>query len=210
MARLSTDRYLWCGESRVRAFAEWRLLDELARRGLPVPTPVAARYQRAGLTYRCDLITQRIADARSLSGLLESAPLPRARWRAIGTVIGRLHRAGVDHADLNAHNILLTARDTAPTTPLPAGAAPAPPAAAGGSPDDESGVHVIDFDRGRLRTPGAWSSRNLRRLKHSLEKLSASLPAGRFTQAAWSDVLAGYADARDAGARDAGDPGRRS
>src|SRR5215475_14814676 len=30
MARLSTDKYWWYDEARVRAFAEWRLLQELA------------------------------------------------------------------------------------------------------------------------------------------------------------------------------------
>ena len=49
VARLSQDRYLWAGEERVRSFAEYRLLADLAERGLPVPRPVAARYQRSRL-----------------------------------------------------------------------------------------------------------------------------------------------------------------
>ena len=60
IARISEDRYVWAGEQRVRAFAEWRLLEILSRRGLPVPKPVAAWYGRERMTYRCDLITQRI------------------------------------------------------------------------------------------------------------------------------------------------------
>ena len=52
IARLSQDRYVWSGEDRVRAFAEWRLLFHLAQRGLDVPKPVAAFYRRAGLTYQ--------------------------------------------------------------------------------------------------------------------------------------------------------------
>ena len=51
-ARWSRDGYVWMGEDEVRAFAEWRLLDLLKRRGLPVPQPVAARYQRSGFRYR--------------------------------------------------------------------------------------------------------------------------------------------------------------
>ena len=70
IAKLSKDRYVWAGERRVRAFAEWRLLAVLKSRGLPVPQPVAARYERTGWTYRCDLIIQRIVDAEPLSGLL--------------------------------------------------------------------------------------------------------------------------------------------
>ena len=37
IARLSRDAYVWAGEARVRAFAEYRLLAELVRDGLPVP-----------------------------------------------------------------------------------------------------------------------------------------------------------------------------
>jgi 3-deoxy-D-manno-octulosonic acid kinase len=164
-ARISLDRYVWQGEDRVRAFVEWRLLQYLSERGLSVPKPVAARYQRTGVTYRCDLITERIVDAQSLSAALASAPVPENTWRAVGAAIARFHRHGVDHADLNAHNILL---------------------------DGNHGVTLIDFDRGRLRAPGAWAARNLQRLRRSLEKISRSLPAGRFTPAEWRQVSAGY------------------
>ena len=166
IARWSRDAYLWMGESRVRSFAECELLEILSRRGLHVPKPVAARYQKRGLFYRCDLITERIFDAEPLSALLGRAALAEPQWRAIGEAVGSLHRAGVDHADLNAHNVLL---------------------AAGGI------VSVIDFDRGRLRAPGAWTSRNLRRLRGSLAKIASGLPPGRFSDAAWSWLLAGYA-----------------
>jgi 3-deoxy-D-manno-octulosonic acid kinase len=165
IARLSQDRYWWSGEDRVRAFAEWRLLDYLAQRGLRVPKPVAAFYRRAGMTYRCDLITQRIVNAQSLSAALARTPLPENTWRSIGTAIVRLHSHGVDHADLNAHNILL---------------------------DDKPDISVIDFDRGRLRAPGQWTLGNLRRLERSLAKISMSLPPDRFTPAAWQQLLAGY------------------
>ncbi len=165
MARIAQDRYVWAGERRVRAFAEYRMLARLAGRGLPVPKPVAARYRRSGMIYRCDLIVQRIADAKPLSSMLAAAALSDASWRSIGATIARLHREGVDHADLNAHNILL---------------------------DGRGAVSAIDFDRCSLRGPGAWTSRNLRRLHRSLAKISRELPADRFTAAAWGCLLAGY------------------
>jgi 3-deoxy-D-manno-octulosonic acid kinase len=182
IARLSADAYVWNGEDKVRAFAEWRLLAVLAERGLPVPKPVAARYRRAGLLYRCDLITERIAAAEPLSAMLSRAALSESRWREIGAVIARLHAAGADHADLNAHNLLLT----------PAGA-----------------VSVIDFDRGRLHAAGAsgaagaagasgstrapgWAARNLRRLRRSLAKISRGLPPERYSQRTWEWLMAGY------------------
>jgi 3-deoxy-D-manno-octulosonic acid kinase len=165
IARVSQDRYVWAGEDRVRAFAEWRLLELLSKRGLRVPKPVAARYQRRGLFYRCDLITQRIVDAKPLSETLKDGAVSESTWRAVGAAVAQLHRVGVDHADLNAHNILL---------------------------DTQGAVSVIDFDRGRLRAPGAWASRNLQRLRRSLEKVSRGLPADRYSAEVREWLLAGY------------------
>jgi 3-deoxy-D-manno-octulosonic acid kinase len=165
MARLSQDRYWWFGEDRVRSFNEWRLLYYLSQRGLNVPKPVAGFYRREGSTYRCDLITERISPAQPLSVALKAGALAEAIWRSVGAAVACLHRHGVDHADLNAHNILLGTAGI---------------------------VSVIDFDRGQLRTPGAWTSRNLVRLKRSLQKIAAALPQDRFTPASWEALLAGY------------------
>jgi 3-deoxy-D-manno-octulosonic acid kinase len=96
---------------------------------------------------------------------LARAAIPEPCWRAIGAVIARLHRFGVDHADLNAHNILL---------------------------DAHGAVSVIDFDRGRLREPGAWARGNLQRLRESLLKISAALPEMRFSAQVWEWLMAGY------------------
>jgi len=165
MARISRSGYWWAGEPRVRAFAEYRLLEILVRRGLPVPAPIAARYRRRGFTYRCDIIVERIAGAQPLSSMLAQAALGDESWRTIGAVLARFHAAGVDHADLNAHNILIGA---------------------------DGAVSVIDFDRGRLRGPGGWRLRNLRRLRRSLGKISRALPPDRFPETAWKCLLAGY------------------
>jgi 3-deoxy-D-manno-octulosonic acid kinase len=166
----------------VRSFAEWRLLSMLAERGLPVPTPVAARYRRTGILYRCDLITERIAGAEPLSSTLVAGPLAAELWSTLGATIARFHAAGVDHADLNAHNILF-----------------------GGMERRNAGRAVfslIDFDRGRLHQPSvsaarpnAWMSRNLSRLQRSLWKITRRLPQDRFGAAAWQHLLAGYAAA---------------
>jgi 3-deoxy-D-manno-octulosonic acid kinase len=165
MARISQDRYWWSEEDRVRSFTEWRLLHYLAQRGLNVPKPVAAFYRRERWTYRCDLITERISQAQALSAALAAGALAAAMWRAVGAAVARLHRHGVDHADLNAHNILL---------------------------DIFGVVSVIDFDRGQLRAPGVWTAKNLARLERSLQKIAAALPKDRFTPACWTELLAGY------------------
>ncbi len=164
-ATLSRDRYLWMGERSVRAFSEARLLHTLHAQGLPVPQPVAAWYRRSVLTYRCDLITARIVDAVPLSAALAVAPLQDGQWRHIGAVLSRFHHAGVEHADLNAHNILLT----------PGGA-----------------VYVIDFDRGRQHANRYFAAANMARLHRSLHKIAAQLPAERFSTQAWEALLTGY------------------
>jgi 3-deoxy-D-manno-octulosonic acid kinase len=164
MAKVSKDAYLWRGENETRAFAEWYLTYHLCRAGLPVPVPIAARYRRSGLFYRADIITQRIENSESLAGRLVQGPLSLMQWIAIGRCIRRFHDAGVHHADLNAHNILLTPEQ----------------------------VYIIDFDRGTLRKRGWWADTNLVRLYRSLEKVTLLAAPESFTDEDWHSLLAGY------------------
>ncbi len=163
-AKISTDRYWYRGDSETRSFAEWYLLYHLHRAGLPVPAPIAARFERRGLLYRADLITQRIEDSESLAQRLARGSLPLTRWIEIGRCLRRFHDAGVCHADLNAHNILLT----------------------------EEQVYLIDFDRGTLRKRGWWADTTLVRLYRSLEKVTLLATPGSFTDQDWHSLLAGY------------------
>jgi 3-deoxy-D-manno-octulosonic acid kinase len=164
MAKISTDAYLWQGEGETRSFAEWYLTYHLYRAGLPVPAPIAARYRRHGLFYRADLITQRIEDSEPLAARLAKGPISLTQWIAIGRCIRRFHDAGVHHADLNAHNILLTPEQ----------------------------VYLIDFDRGTLRKRGWWADDNLVRLYRSLEKVTLLTAPDSFTDQDWHSLLAGY------------------
>jgi len=164
MARVSKDAYLWRSDSETRSFAEWYLTYHLFRAGLPVPAPIAARYRRQGMFYRADLITQRIENSESLASRLAQGPLPLTQWIAIGRCIRRFHDAGVHHADLNAHNILLTPEQ----------------------------VYLIDFDRGTLRKRGWWADTNLVRLYRSLEKVTLLAAPESFTDQDWHSLLAGY------------------
>lgn len=165
VARLSRDSYLWSGRKRTRAFREFRLLAALADAGLPVPSPVAARYQREGLRYRADLMTRLVPDAQTLSSRIESQRLDEALARAVGATLARFHLFGAWHADLNAHNILV---------------------------DADSAIWLIDFDRGRLRKPQLiWQRANLARLRRSFDKLGARRIAD-FDAAFWHPMLAAY------------------
>jgi 3-deoxy-D-manno-octulosonic acid kinase len=143
-ARLSRDAYAWHGESRVRSFAEYRLLRALRERGLAVPAAHAACYWRRGRLYRAAILVERISGARSLAELA-SAQGSAAPWPATGRLIADFHHAGLDHADLNARNVLF---------------------------DGGGAGWLIDLDRGRLRRPArGWRERNLARLQRSLRKL---------------------------------------
>ncbi|HKV97368.1 MAG TPA: 3-deoxy-D-manno-octulosonic acid kinase [Gammaproteobacteria bacterium] len=162
-AKLSTDYYAWTGLERSRPWREWRLLYSLYREGLPVPQPLAAQVRRHGFLYRGDLITRRIPDTRSLANRLQTSGIEGLPWSAIGACLQRFHAAGVQHADLNAHNILL---------------------------DDHERVFLIDFDKSLRRTPAAaWQHANLRRLRRSLRKLA---PSSVIQTNVWNKLLEGY------------------
>ncbi len=148
LAPLLGDRYARTRLHRARPWREWWLLARLHAEGIPVPAPLAARVRPCGPWYRADILTERLA-AEPLAEVLRRRAVTPAQWRAIGACIGRLHRRGVEHADLNAHNILL---------------------------GEDGRVAIIDLDRARVRAPGAWAERNLARLRRSLSKLAAADP----------------------------------
>jgi 3-deoxy-D-manno-octulosonic acid kinase len=92
------------------------------------------------------------------------AGLDAEDWRAVGRCIRRFHDAGVYHADLNAHNVLLAG----------------------------SVVYVLDFDRGRYRAPGTWQAANLARLRRSLDKLARQSKSFFCTEDDWVALGEGY------------------
>ena len=119
---VSADSYLWTGARRTRAFREFRLLDHLARVG-----PAGAGAGRGALRARRACIIAptsscgAIPSVETLAERLARGALDASLGERVGATIARFHAAGACHADLNAHNILLDARDN---------------------------VALIDFDRG--------------------------------------------------------------
>lgn len=169
-ARITSDVYLWLGENRTRSFMEFRLLSALTAKGLPVPRPAAARYQRRGpFFYTADLITEYAPGIRPLSVRI-SDDTSREFWRRLGAGISRFHDAGVNHADLNAYNVQIDGHDEA---------------------------FILDFDRGQLmeNRQGAWRERNLARLRRSLEKVRRLDARVRFSPTDWQALREGYRDA---------------
>lgn len=165
VARIRDDRYLWTGAIRTRAFSEFLLLATLHDWGLPVPRPMAARYRRHGFSYSADLLTLRIADARTLAQRIVAGDVDAGLAAAIGATLARFHQRGVCHADLNVHNVLV---------------------------DADGKVWLLDFDRGRLCAPmRSWQQANLTRLRRSIGKVAGDRDAdidGRF----WHPLLARY------------------
>lgn len=167
--KLIVDRYFHTGLERTRAWREWRLLVGMRALGLPVPRPVAARVMRSGLTYQAAIITETLPGV-SMGALLDIDALTPVAWRAVGEGIRRLHDAGAWHADLNAHNILVAD-------------------ASGDAPR----VHVIDFDRGRMRPQDTvWRRANLARLARSLRKLAPRADQREVIERGWLELEAGY------------------
>ena len=165
-ARVIADSYLWTGARRTRAFREFHLLDHLIASGLPAPAPVAARYVRNGMHYRADLIVRRIPATETLADRLAEGALDPLMAERVGATIARFHTAGVCHADLNAHNILI---------------------------DDRGVVSLIDFDRGRLCKPAwSWQQANIARLRRSFDKLGARKRMLDFDVRFWHPLLGAY------------------
>ncbi|MGY6553945.1 MAG: 3-deoxy-D-manno-octulosonic acid kinase [Wenzhouxiangella sp.] len=145
MAPLLGDRYLRRSADDSRGFREFRLLIELRRRDLPVPRPLAASFEPSGPFYRAGLLTAFIPGTRSLAELAPT--LPRPGWQALADTLRSFFQAGLDHPDLNAHNLLC----------------------------DQSGRwYLLDFDRALLRSGPAPAASMLARLERSLNKLKAT------------------------------------
>jgi 3-deoxy-D-manno-octulosonic acid kinase len=157
--KLSSQRYVFTGLYRTRAMREFDILEKMYNMQLPVPKPFACRVENFKVTYEASIVTHQLP-GNTLAHQLESTTISDEHWKNIGTTIARFHKAGVYHADLNAHNIMLT---------------------------DEGKVYLIDFDRAAFRPISAnpasetWCLSNLDRLKRSLKK-EAKQRDGALTQ----------------------------
>jgi 3-deoxy-D-manno-octulosonic acid kinase len=167
VAKISRDTYLWQGSQRTRSFREFRLLQMLGKRGLPVPVPLAAAYWHSGTGYRAALLMLRLVGTESMGAQLDRSADPP--WAQIGRTIARFHRAGACHADLNVDNVLM---------------------------GTDGGCWLIDFDRGVLRAPAlAWQCANLARLRRSLRKRIGARADSAEATNGWDALLVGWNDA---------------
>ena len=167
VARIVSSNYLYFGASRSRPFREFRVLSKLSSSGFPVPKPIGAIVNRAGLSYTGAIIIERFINARPLGDCLDS--LDSQVWREIGRSVRSFHDAGVYHADLNCFNVLLRGSE----------------------------VFLIDFDKARIfsgarnSSAAKWKIRNLERLKRSIYKVSVS-DTNLNVEHGWAALLDAY------------------
>jgi len=162
----SQNRYWWPGLLKTRPWREFTLLASMSARGLPCPRPYACYAHRHGMTYTASLITELIPNTQTLAQILQKRELSAAVWYAIGQTLCRFHNAGIYHADLNAHNILL---------------------------DNDDQIYVIDFDRGSQKKDArGWKFDNLKRLQRSIKKCWMQADLFYFSPASWDDLRDGY------------------
>jgi 3-deoxy-D-manno-octulosonic acid kinase len=161
---LTSDLYWFQGYERSRSWREIRLLCHMRGLDLPVPVPVAGSVERAAPgCYRAGLITGRIEASASLGNHLVESALATDQWHELGLCLRRFHEAGICHADLNAHNILI---------------------------DADGRFHLIDFDRGTVvDRPGRWCQANLDRLLRSLKKIHRASSSFHFGDDDWDNLL---------------------
>lgn len=162
--KIIADSYFFTGYQKTRSIAEFHLLNHLKDKGVHVPTPIAARATRKSLTYRADILSEKIPNAVDLVDLLQKRKLTKQESFDIGKEIKKLHKAQVNHTDLNIHNILL---------------------------DASSKVWIIDFDKCYLKVDDAWKKDNLNRLLRSFRK-EVNKRAIQWDENEWQFLLDGY------------------
>lgn len=162
--KLVADSYWFTGWEKTRSFQEFQLLQQLKESGVNVPRPIAACAIRNGLTYRADLLSEKVANACDLVAILQETPLSTEMYQKIGQEIRKMHDAQVNHTDLNIHNILI---------------------------DGLQQVWIIDFDKCYQQSGEGWKQGNLDRLKRSFVKEVGKRNIS-WQESDWQPLLAGY------------------
>lgn len=168
IGRFVKNSYVFCGVARTRMWREFQLLAAMRELGLPVPKPMAVRCVRSSpLCYQGEIIVDKIPDSRTLTEILCKENLPEKTWESIGMIIRRFHQHAVEHADLNACNILLNSKGQ---------------------------VFLIDFDKSILhgKHSQTWCQANLSRLRRSLNKWKRRSDSFHFDSRHWEALERGY------------------
>ena len=162
-ARFIKDKYFWTGLLKTRSFSEYKLLEKMIKLDLPVPEPIAAQVCKSGLFYQANILIKYIVHDSTFAAFL-NVESDENIWREVGTTIALFHNHGINHADLNANNILI----------------------------EKNRVYLIDFDHSKQCKPRkAWQQNNLKRLKRSIDKLTNDNHIHQ-NKNRWQSLLQGY------------------
>jgi 3-deoxy-D-manno-octulosonic acid kinase len=170
MARLLKDLYLWTGIRQTRPWREREVVQYALQQGLPLAPVSAFNVQRNLFFYRAAIISRYLPNQGTLASCLYEAEIEETQWHELGNLIKNMHRSGINHADLNANNILI---------------------------GEQQDFYLIDFDKARImQGTGAWAENNLNRLLRSLNKIKHSRSeqglAFNFSSQHWAAFLSGY------------------
>ncbi len=169
VAKFLSDSYFFSSIENTRCYQELNLLETMYQQNLPVPKPIAARVTKRSLCYQADIIIEKIPNAQDLANKLKNHEINQINWQTIGKCIALFHHSGINHSDLNAHNILI---------------------------DDNNKVWLVDFDKcEKLKPNEDWQEANLVRLKRSFEK-EVKLHSGfHYNQQCWQWLKEAYYEA---------------
>ncbi len=163
--QVSTDRYLWLGRGRTRAWREWSMLKLALEAGMPVPTPLGVCVCRDGLLYRAAIITAYIKNSETLAERIAHSELSPKSWHRLGLLLKQFQHHCFRHADLNANNLLV---------------------------DQQGEFYIIDFDKARvMKNLDNWQWSPLLRLQRSLEKINRQQKL-HYRLADWQALIDGY------------------
>ena len=167
--KFNKDRYRFQQLKNTRSIAEFNLLNQLHKAGLPIPKPIGARVRKGnlGVCYQADLLSEKIENAQDLTALLQTQRLTADQWRQIGGLIRQLHDLQICHTDLNAHNILCQQIE-------------------GGTK-----FWLIDFDKCGEKSGSFWKEGNLQRLQRSFNKEVERMHI-QFDGQHWQHLMEGY------------------
>lgn len=168
MAKISYEHYLWLGKGQTRPYKELEVLKYAKQMQLPVPACLAYCVEKKGLFYRAAIMTEFLSNEGTLASYLNKFELNKKHWRSLAKVIKKMHDAQINHADLNADNILVH--------DLKEGAL---------------GFSLIDFDKAKIEKDSiTWPLNNINRLQRSLVKLKPKY----FNEMYWEQFLETYSE----------------
>lgn len=160
------DSFLFTSWKKTRCFQEISILSVLVKNNVNVPKPVAAKASRKGLFYRSDIMVEKINNSIDLCHLLTQQEVSTEIYKNIGLEIKKMHQAGVNHTDLNIHNILI---------------------------DNNAKVWIIDFDKCSISPGHKWKSGNIARLYRSFKKELTNKNI-HFQESNWEYLLKAYSN----------------